>query len=85
MDKQVDLGAQSAMYGGAGSAITVWGLQLSEIAAILSALVAVLGFAVHVWYTLQRNRRAEETHRAEMEGLRFAKAGHAVSEDAEGD
>lgn len=70
MDREIDMGAQSAMYGGAGAALTVWGLQLSEWAAIVSAAVAVLGLIVHFWYTLQKNRRAEEIHRATLEEIR---------------
>lgn len=57
------------MYGGTAATITVWGLGLPEVAAIVTALVALLGAAVNLWYVLQKNRRAEEAHRAEMEIL----------------
>lgn len=70
MDKTVDIGAQGAMYGGAGTAITVWGLQLSDWAAIISAAVAVLGLIVHIWATWRKDRRAEELHRATLEEIR---------------
>ena len=70
MIREVDTPAQVAMYGGSASAITVWGLQLSELAAIISALVAVIGLIVHIWATMRKDRRAEEAHRLEMEGLR---------------
>lgn len=74
MDKLIDSGAQTSTYTGAGVAVYYGWFNIHEWAAIAGALVAVLGFAVHVWYTVQRNRRAEEAHRAEMEGLRGAKA-----------
>lgn len=68
--KVIDPGAQVAMYGGAGTAITVWGLQLSEWAAIVSAAVAVVGLIVHVWATIRKDGRAQELHRASLEELR---------------
>lgn len=70
MDREIDMGAQSAMYGGAGAAITVWGLQLSDWAAIVSAAVAVLGLAVHIWATWRKDKRAAEIHREELRKLR---------------
>lgn len=70
MDKEIDTAAQTAMYGGAGGGIVVWGLQLSDLAAIVSALVAVVGLLVHIWASVKRDRRAEEAHRAEMSRLK---------------
>lgn len=70
MDKAIDQGAVGAMYGGAGTAFAVWGLQLSDWAAIVSAAVALLGLVVHIWATWRKDRRAEEIHRATLEEIR---------------
>lgn len=59
MDKTIDHGAQLTMYGGAGTAVTIWGLNLGEWAAVVSAGVAVLGFIVHCWAVLRKDRREE--------------------------
>jgi len=72
MDRTVDTSAQTAMYGGSVSGLAAWGLQLSDVAAIISALVAIIGLVVHIWATVRKNARAEEAHRAYMEGMRGA-------------
>lgn len=59
--------ADAAMYGGAASSLVLWGLRLGDVAAMVSAVVAVLGFALHVWATWRRDRREAERHRLEME------------------
>ena len=82
--REVDSAAQAAMYGGSGGAVVVWGLQLSELAAIISAGVAILGFLVHLWATVRKDRRAEEAHRAELEALKRG-ATVVVGERAEED
>lgn len=69
-DNLIDTGSQASVYTGAGISVYYGWFNVHEWAAIAGATVAVLGFAVHLWYTLQKNRRAEEAHRAEMEGLR---------------
>ena len=51
---------------GAGSAVTFWGLQLSDIAVVASAIFAGASFATHLWLSIQRNRREAEAHRKEM-------------------
>jgi len=61
------------MYGGTVATITVWGMGLPEIAAVVTAIVALLGAAVNLWYVINKNRRAEEAHRVEMEILRGGK------------
>ena len=72
------------MYGGTVATITVWGMGLPEIAAVVTAIVALLGAAVNLWYVINKNRRAEEAHRLEMEILaRGATVSHA--NDAEED
>lgn len=75
-------------YGGAGSAIVLWGLQLSEWGVIVSAFVAVLGFVVHCYYAHRRDRRAQEQHKATLERIRNADAApysHASSGDGQRD
>lgn len=58
------------MYGGAATSGILWGLSMSDIAVFLSALVAVLGFCVHAWATLRKDRREAERHAAAMAELR---------------
>lgn len=41
-------------YGSAASTIVIWGLRLSDIAAIVSACVAIAGLGVQIW--VARNR-----------------------------
>lgn len=53
---------QTMTYGGAVSAVASWGLSWPEIAAIVGATVAVLGFALQVWATFRRDRRETEIH-----------------------
>lgn len=74
MDHQIDIGSKAATYGGAATSMTMWGLQISEIAAIVGALVAVLGLVVQIAYTVRKDRRAQEVHRASLEELRNGKA-----------
>lgn len=52
----------------AATSITLFGLSVSEVAVIVSAVVAVASFALHVWYTLEKNRReeAESQHRMQQ-------------------
>lgn len=68
--KLVDPAANASMYGGAVMAVTFWGLQLGDVAAMTSAVVAVLGFVVHFWATWRRDRRDKERHQLTMEALR---------------
>lgn len=73
------------MYGGTAATITIWGMGLPELAAIITAAVALLGAAVNVWYVQRKDRRAEEAHRLEMETLRAgtaAKQGRSSKDSA---
>lgn len=54
------------MYGGAAATGIFWGLSVSDIAVIISAFVAFLGFLVHAWATIRKDQREQERHRALM-------------------
>ena len=41
--------AQGATYGGAASAVTIWGLSLADWAALISMAVAVAGLALQIY------------------------------------
>jgi len=72
------------MYGGAAATGLFWGLSVSDIAVILSALVAVAGFIVHAWATIRKDRREKEQHDAHMAELRATHAEvHEVHEHVE--
>lgn len=62
--------ANVAMFGGSSSAVLLWGLQMSDLGVIVSMLVAVAGFVVHLHYARRRDQRAQEQHLATMELLR---------------
>lgn len=70
MDKTIEQTSAAAMYGGTGTTMVIMGLNLSEFAAIVTAIVAVIGAVVNVWYVLQKNRRAQELHVLSLEELR---------------
>lgn len=36
-------------YGSAGATFVIWGLHLSDVAAIVSASVAIIGLGVQIW------------------------------------
>ncbi len=58
------------MYGGAAASGLFWGMSASDIAVMLSAFVAFLGFCVHTWATIrkdQREARQYEAHEAREE------------------
>jgi hypothetical protein len=61
--------ARAATWCGTTSAVTLWGLQVSDLAVIVSAGVAVLGFFVHVIMTMRRERREIVTHLATIASL----------------
>lgn len=65
--------AQTATYGG-GAAAMFFGLTANETAAIVGAIVAVIGLGVQVWYTLDKRKRGIELHRLEVERLKYANA-----------
>jgi len=66
----VDTAGQAAMYGGAAATGVLWGLSVSDVAVIGSMIVAVLGFIVHAWATIRKDRREAERHAAAMAELR---------------
>ena len=53
--------ASVANYGGAGTAVIVWGLSLPEWAAVVSMTVAVLGFGLQVYLAARVVRRDKST------------------------
>lgn len=62
----VDTAGQAAMYGGAAATGVFWGLSVPDVAVIMSMVVAVLGFIVHAWATIRKDRREMERHAALM-------------------
>lgn len=69
---------KTAVYGG-GAAAVFFGLTAYEIAAIVGAIIAVLGFAVQLLYSRRHDKRAAAEH--EMKMKQYARA---LSEKAEG-
>ena len=47
-------GAPVITYGGAGSTVLIWGLHLSDWAAIVSMIIAVCGFGLQIYVALLR-------------------------------
>ncbi len=76
----LDTASQSAMYGGAATTGILWGLSVSEVAVFLSAFVAVLGFIVHTWATIRKDKREAERHAAAMKELRATHSEAQVDE-----
>lgn len=68
-EQTIDVGSKVASVGG-GTATLFFGLTASETAAIIGAVVAVVGLVVQVLYTLDKRGRAVELHRLEVERLR---------------
>ena len=66
----VDTAGQAAMYGGAATTGVLWGLSVSEVAVVISMIVAVLGFIVHTWAVVRKDRREAQEHAAQMAELR---------------
>lgn len=69
---QLEVAGNSALYGGAGAALTIFGLGLNEWAAIIAALVAVGGFCLNVWVTRERVKRERELHALTVAQLKSA-------------
>lgn len=59
---------KTATYGGGASAF-VFGLSANEAAAVVGAIVAVIGLCVQVFYNRRRDRRESEEHKARMRSL----------------
>src|SRR3546814_3096754 len=56
---------KTATFGGSASAF-LFGLSANEVAAVVGALVAVIGLCVQVFYNRRRDRRETEEHKARM-------------------
>lgn len=50
----------------ATTGITMFGLNISELGVVVSACVGVVTLALHVWYTLRKDKRAREIHEARL-------------------
>lgn len=59
---------KTATYGGGTSAF-VFGLSANEAAAVVGAIVAVIGLCVQVFYNRRRDRRETAEHEARMTAL----------------
>lgn len=55
--------------GGAISAVTFWGLSISELGVIVSTIVAVLSLVLRSWVTFRQERRAHKEHIAKLEKI----------------
>lgn len=53
--------APAITYGGAAGTIAFWGLNVSEICAIISTLVAVIGLGMQIWLASKRLRAVERS------------------------
>lgn len=51
----------------AATSITLFGFSISEWGVLISAVVAVLTFGLHVWYTVRKDKRAREIHKRRLE------------------
>lgn len=56
-----------ATLASAGTSATLFGLSVSEVGVIVSAVIAVATFGLHVWYTLRKDARARDIHRRRIE------------------
>lgn len=56
-----------ASLASAATSITLFGFSVSELGVIVSALVALATFGMHVWYTLRKDARAREIHKRRIE------------------
>jgi hypothetical protein len=72
------------MYGGAAVTGVLWGLSVPDWAVIISMLVAVMGFIVHAWATVRKDRREAAAHDAQMQELKATHAEvHEIHEHVE--
>lgn len=60
--QHAEIAGNSALYGGAATSLTLFGLGLNEWAAIIAAIVAVGGLCVNVWVARERMKRERELH-----------------------
>lgn len=68
-DEAALLAAEAATYGGGASAV-LFGLSANEFAALVGALVAVVGLCVQIYFNRKRDKRETEYHVERMRGLR---------------
>lgn len=68
----------SLTYGGASTALAMWGLSVSEWAVIISTLVAIGGFCIQLYHARRKEKRAQELHVAQLEGLRNGSAKNTI-------
>ena len=69
MQHQIDpahLSGQASLASAATS-ITLFGMSVSVLGVIVSAVVALATFGLHVWYTVRKDRRAREIHKRRIE------------------
>lgn len=48
--KAVETAAPVVTYSGTAATLTFWGLQISDICAIISTAVAVIGLGLQIWF-----------------------------------
>lgn len=46
----------------ASTSITMFGFSVGELSVVVSALIAVATFVLHVWYTFRKDKRERELH-----------------------
>ena len=56
-----------AALASAATSITLFGMSISEVGVIVSAIIAVATFGLHVWYTLRKDARARDIHKRRIE------------------
>lgn len=61
-ERIIEQASSAATYVGTTAAVTLWGLSISDVAVIVSTTVAVLGFALHLWLSIRRERREKVRH-----------------------
>lgn len=59
------LAGKTATYGGGASAF-LFGLSANEVAAVVGAIVAVVGLCVQVYFNRKRDKRETDEHKARM-------------------
>lgn len=55
----LDVGVPAVSYTSAGATFAFWSQHISDAAAVVTALVAVFGLLLNIWYKLREDRRAE--------------------------
>lgn len=57
----------AASVASATTSISLFGMNASELGVLVSAVVAMLTFILHMWYTLRKDGRAREIHKRRLE------------------